>query len=135
MSVRRIAIALVALSFVASCGDDGGPALDGVWTGTEVGGDAGEWTFVLDETDASVSSAGDEVYEGSYMAYPDEDPMRMEFVITESVFAEFVGETARSIYQFDGDTLFIASNAPGIPETPTGFVPDGATRVWELTKQ
>jgi uncharacterized protein (TIGR03067 family) len=133
--MRRTAIVLVVLLLAASCGDDGGPSLVGVWTGTEVGGDAGQWTLVIDETDASLASAGTEVYEGAYVAFPDENPKRMEFVIASSAFPEYVGETARSIYRFDGETLIIASNAPGVADTPTGFVPDGATRVWELTRQ
>jgi hypothetical protein len=133
-AMSRIAIALVALLFVASCGDDGGPSLVGVWTGTEVSGGAAEWTFVLDEEDVSVASSGDEVYEGTYITYPDEDPKRMVFAVTESMFPEYVGESAYAIYRFDSETLIIASNEPGVADAPTGFVPDGLTRVWELTK-
>ena len=107
--MRRTAIALVVLLLAASCGDDGGPSLVGVWTGTEVGGETGQWTLVIDETDASFASAGTEFYEAAYVAFPDENPKRMEFVIASSAFPEYVGETARSIYRFDGETLIIAS--------------------------
>jgi DNA-binding response OmpR family regulator len=31
--------------------------------------------------------------------------------------------------------LILASNEPGVADTPTGFSPGGGTRVWELTQQ
>ncbi len=134
--MRRFAIILVISLLAGSCGDDnGGPSLAGDWTGTEVGGDGGEWTFVFDAPAASAASAGTEVYEGTYIAHPDENPMRLELTVTESVFPPFVGETALLIYRFDGDSLILASNEPGIAETPTGFTPGGGTRVWELSHE
>ena len=74
-------------------------------------------------------------YDATYLAFPNEDPKRMESTITESLFPPFVGLTAHAIYEFDGATLIFASNEPGVAETPTEFVPGGGTRVWELTKQ
>jgi uncharacterized protein (TIGR03067 family) len=134
--MRRFTIILVLSLLAASCGDDnGGPSLAGDWTGTEVGGDTAAWTFVFDATALSAASAGTEVYEGTYIAHPDENPMRLEFAVAESVFSPFVGETALAIYRFDGDTLILASNEPGVAETPTGFTPGGGTRVWELSNE
>ena len=80
-------------------------------------------------------SEGTEIYDATFLAFPDEDPKRMETTITESLFPPFVGLTAHTIYEFDGETLIFASNEPGVAETPTQFVPGGGTRVWELTKQ
>lgn len=111
------------------------PSLAGVWTGTEVGRATGPWVFAFDERSVSVVSSGAEVYEGTYVAFPDEDPKRMEFAVTGSIFPDYVGETARAIYAFDGTTLILASNEPGVADTPTGFSPGGGARVWELTQQ
>ncbi len=110
-------------------------SLVGVWTGTEVGRATGPWTFVFDEGDVTAVSSGAEVYQGTYVAFPDENPKRMEFAVTESMFPDYVGETARVIYEFDGTTLTLASNEPGVADTPTEFSPGGGTRVWELTRQ
>ncbi len=129
-----IATALVG-AFAASCGNDGGPSLVGVWTGSEVGGGPEEWTFVLDGTDFAATAADTEAYEGTYIAHPDESPMRISLTVTDSVFPPHVGEEAHAIYRFDGDSLILAANEPGLAETPTGFTPGGGTRVWELTEQ
>lgn len=131
---RFVPILILIGSFLAgSCGDNtDGPSLSGAWIGNEIGGDEGEWTFVFDANVASATSAGSEVYEGSYVAYPDENPMRLDMLITESLYTPFVGQTALAIYRFDGDTLILASNEPGVAEPPTGFTPTGGTRVWEL---
>lgn len=133
--MRQIVIVLAMFLMAASCGNDDDPSLTGVWIGIEVGGAAEQWTFTFDATDASAVSDGTEIYDATYLAFPDEDPKRMETTITESLFPPFVGLTAHAIYEFDGETLIFASNEPGIAETPTQFVPGGGTRVWELTKQ
>ena len=135
--MHRFVLILILIpigSFLAgSCGEDTDePSLTGAWIGNEIGGDEGEWTFVFEATVASATSAGSEVYEGTYVAYPDESPMRLDMSITESLYPPFVGETALVIYRFDGDTLVLASNEPGVTEAPTGFTPTGGTRVWEL---
>lgn len=134
-TMRQIVIVLALCLMAASCGNDDDPSLTGVWIGTEVDGEGEQWTFTFDATDASAASEGTEIYIATYLAFPDEDPKRMETTITESLFAPFVGQTAHAIYEFDGETLIFASNEPGIAETPTRFVPGGGTRVWELTKQ
>ena len=117
---------------------DGGPgspesSLIGTWTGTEVGGGSTEWTWTFTATTASVSSSGSEVYQATYVAYPDEDPKRV--ALTISAPAEYVGETSRAIYRFDGATLTLAANAPGVSDTPTSFTRGGGARVFERTKQ
>lgn len=133
--MHRAVIVLAMLLITASCGNGDGPSLAGVWTGTELGGRHEEWTFTFDATDASAESDGTEIYTATYVAFPDDDPKRMELTITESAYPPFVGLTALAIYQFDGATLTIASNEPGVADTPTGFDPGGGTRVWELTGQ
>lgn len=133
--MRRTAMVLAVLLFAVSCGGDGGPSLIGVWVGTEVSGGAEEWVFTFGTTDSSAAAAGTEIYEGTYVAYADEDPKRMDYTITESTFPQYVGERSNAIYRFDGDTLLFAANEPGVPDTPTDFVPGGGTRVWELTRQ
>jgi uncharacterized protein (TIGR03067 family) len=133
--MRRIVIVLAVLLAAASCGNGDDSSLTGVWIGIEVGGTPEEWTFTFDATDVSAASESTEIYEGTYLAFPDEDPKRMESTITESLFAPFVGLTALMIYKFDGSTLILASNEPGIVDEPTEFVPGAGTRVWELAKQ
>ena len=139
-------MALLILGLAAGCSGgsddpaDGGaggtdPTLIGTWTGTEVGGGATLWTYVFGATDASAASAGTEVYQGTYVAYPDEDPKRMALTVTDSSFAGYVGEVSRGIYRFEGGTLTFAANEPGVADTPTSFIPGGGTRVFELTKQ
>lgn len=133
--MRRVVIVLAVLLGTASCGNGDGPSLPGVWTGIEVGGAPQEWTFTFDATAASAASEATEVYAATYVAFPDEDPKRMEITITESAYPPFVGLTALVIYKFDGATLTLASNEPGVADTPTGFDPGGGTRVWELTRK
>jgi len=132
--MRQVVIVLAMFLLAASCGNDD-PSLTGVWIGIEVGGAGEQWTFTFDATNASAASEGTEIYDATYLAFPDENPKRMETTITASAFAPFVGLTAHSIYEFDGETLIFASNEPGVAETPTQFVPGGGTRVWELTKK
>lgn len=134
--MRRSAIVLVVVLLAGSCADDTEePSLAGEWIGTEVGGDAGEWTFVFGATAVSAASSGTEVYEGTYIAYSDENPMRLELLVAESVFPPYVGETALAIYRLDGNTLILASNEPGVANVPTGFTPGDGTRVWELSNE
>jgi hypothetical protein len=61
--------------------------------------------------------------------------MRLDILITDSLYPPFVGETALAIYRFDGDTLILASSEPGVAEAPTGIIPIGGTRVWELENE
>lgn len=134
--MRRMVIVVVMLMAAAACGDEPEPTLMGVWTGTEVGAAVTEeWTFTFSTTGASVSSDGTEIYEATYIALPDEDPKRIETTITDSSFPPFVGLTAHAIYEFDGATLILASNEPGVAVAPTAFVPGGGTRVWELVRK
>lgn len=133
--LRRVAVVLAVFLLTVSCGGESGPSLVGVWVGTETGGGGEQWTFTFNATDFSAESAGVELYQGTYDAFANEDPKRMVSTITGSKFPQFVGESPNTIYRLDGDTLILAANEPGVPETPAGFDPGGGTRVWELTRQ
>ncbi len=130
---------VIAIFIFTACntGENGGggdPALVGTWIGTEVGHFT-TWTMVFQETTVVASTDGQEVYRGNYTAYPEEDPKRFKFEITSSSISQYVGKTSHGIYKIEGDQLTIASNEPGVNDTPTSFTPGGGTRVFELTKQ
>ena len=132
----RQMVIVVVLLVAGACGSEAEPTLMGVWTGTEMGAVVTEeWTFTFTATGASVSSDGEEIYEATYVALPDQDPKAMEIMITDSSYPPFVGLTAPAIYEVDDTTLILASNEPGVAEVPTGFVASGGTRVWELVRQ
>ena len=137
VSIGIFVLVVVAIFIFASCDNNGGggdPAIVGIWIGTEVGPFT-SWTMVFHETTVVASTDGQEAYRGNYTAYPEEDPKRFEYKITSSSITQYVGKTAHGIYKIEGDQLTIASNEPGVPDTPTSFTPGGGTRVFELTKQ
>lgn len=114
-------------------GGGGDPArghLDRDWSGAFYNLDDG-----ISRNHVVASTDGQEVYRGNYTAYPEEDPKRFKFEITSSSISQYVGKTSHGIYKIEGDQLTIASNEPGVNDTPTSFTPGGGTRVFELTKQ
>ena len=137
VSISIFVLVVAAIFIFASCETNGGggdPAVVGTWVGTEVGHFT-IWTMVFHETTVDVIEDDQVVYRGIYYAYPEEAPKRCEFKITSSSIPQYVGETAHGIYKIEVEQLTIASNEPGVPNTPTSFTPGGGTRVFVLTKQ
>ncbi len=133
--MRRIAMGLAISMIVVSCGSTDDPVLSGVWSGIEVDGEAGRWTFTFSTAETSVTFEGMELYTGTHEAVPPADPTRLDTRITDSVFPQYIGDVTHGIYRIDGTKLTLASNEPGIGDVPAGFVANGETRVWELTKE
>jgi uncharacterized protein (TIGR03067 family) len=108
-------------------------------TGFAPGGDAkkdqdklqGKWLAELDgkkvelkltkDKFAFTMSDGDQkkVFKGTVKIDPASKPKRIDLTIEEA--DKFVGDTARGIYELDGDTLKWCSSAPGKEERPTEF--------------
>jgi uncharacterized protein (TIGR03067 family) len=108
-------------------------------TGVTSGGDAkkdqdklqGKWVAELDgkkvelkitkDQFAITFSDGDKekVFKGAVKIDPASKPKHIDFTIEEA--DKFVGETARGIYELEGDTLKWCSSAPGKAERPSEF--------------
>jgi len=135
-------VVLAVLGFALfGCGSGGNgnrvtdPAFIGTWQGTEVGGGSMVWTFIITQTSVSVRAGTQEVYSGTYSVNLSTTPKQANFRVTNSSFTHYVGKTALSIYDVQGNNATLASNEPGVSTRPTSFTPGGGARVWHLTKQ
>lgn len=138
-------VALVPLVLMcAGCDDDSdsGPtgssgtptSLEGTWSGIEEGGTA-TWVWVFAGNTARVQSSGNEVYSGTFATNSTFTPPRITTTITSSVYASYVGQSSRGIYQLSGDSLIIAANEPGTAVYPDDFTATAQTRVFLLARQ
>ncbi len=135
-----IASVCVVILFTACEESTTGPSvitderLVGTWIGEEVGGSSG-WTGTFTETAlTNESPSGNENYTATYTIY-DTDPRRMDCLITDCNYPEYIGKTAHAIYKIVGDTLVMAGNEPGNASIPSAFTSSGNTRLYKLVKQ
>jgi uncharacterized protein (TIGR03067 family) len=93
--------------------------LQGKWA-AELDGKKVELKFTKDQFVIAFSDGTKEVmFKGTVKIDAGSKPKHIDLTIEEG--EKFVGETARGIYELDGDTLKWCSNAPGKADRPTEF--------------
>jgi len=94
--------------------------LEGKWI-NELDGKKHEFTFTKGKF--TVTFQGDEKFtgKGTYKIDGSKKPKQMDMKITEFPKEDFVGKTAKVIYDLDRDTLKWCANKPGEDSRPTAF--------------
>lgn len=102
--------------------------LSGTWGGHEVGrGKEGEPSVMFTETTLEFRGANpQEWYEATYTLQEDTDPKRIDLVVTDCPFPNYVGQTAHGIYKIEDSKLIMTGNEPGNPDVPMSFDQPGA---------
>jgi uncharacterized protein (TIGR03067 family) len=103
-------------------------AVLGTWGGQEVGrNNEGEASAVFTGTTFEFRGANpEEWYKATYKLREDTDPKRIELVITDCPFPNYVGQTAHGIYKIEDDMFTVTGNEPGNSEVPMSFDQPGA---------
>ncbi len=108
--------------------------VNGIWTGDELNGQAGNWGFLFSCNGLDIISPQDgEWYRGTFTLNRLADPYQIDYYIIGSNNPGDIGKISKCIYTIEGDTLTIAVGEPGTSERPTDFIPNG-TRVFVLDK-
>lgn len=107
--------------------------MQGTWQGTE-SGSTEAWTLMIDGAQITVDGPGAADYAGTLTVDETTDPKSAVITIQTCGYQEYVGATANSIYQLNGEALILAATEPGSGTRPAAFVSDGATRVFTLKK-
>jgi uncharacterized protein (TIGR03067 family) len=102
--------------------------IQGTWRGQEVrnGQATTSWLTLVGHEFEFHGATSQEWYRGTYTLDETTQPKQFIAVITQSPLAQYVGKTARAIYEFvpgpDGQaTLVITGNEPGDPQIPSSF--------------
>ena len=108
--------------------------LDGVWTGTELGGKKGVKIIISGDYLEFRGSDPKEWYKGE-AARRGGDPNQIDLTIRKCSVLTVIGKPCFAIYKIEGNTLTFAANEPGVAKRPTGFEHGTQTRVFVLTKE
>lgn len=114
-------LAVLLLGGVATGGDTkkDQDILQGKWL-AEVDGKKGQLVLAKDKFTFTLSDGNQDFeFKGKFKIEPSKKPKHIDFAIEEGPV--HVGDTARGIYELDGDTLKWCVSAPGKDERPTAF--------------
>ncbi len=110
----------------------------GTWVGREDGVAAGECRMSLTGNALKFQGAQpEEWYTAKFFLKPAGAPAQADVLIEDCLAPQYVGKVANAIYKFDGETLTIAANEPGVVLRPTAFDRDapGHPRVFVFMRQ
>jgi uncharacterized protein (TIGR03067 family) len=131
------AVMLVAAAGYAAPPKSDSDALQGKWKGQDSGSD-GSGSASLVVTGAKLEFRGadtNEWYKATFTLQEDKTPKQLIAVVTESAAPQYVGKTAKAIYQIKEGKLTITAKEPGNPDVPTAFEgPDTRTIVFKREK-
>jgi uncharacterized protein (TIGR03067 family) len=113
-------LGILLLAGVAPCGDakKDEDKLQGKWL-AELDGKKAELKLTKDKFSMTMSDGQTKAFKGTVKIDAVSKPKRIDFTIEEG--DKFVGDTARGIYELDGDTLKWCSSHPGKEDRPTEF--------------
>jgi len=142
MTRTIILILIIGLLAIWSCdnnstgNNNNETEMEGTWIGYELDGGNDIWTYDVNEDILDVSaSISQEWYKGIITLNIDSVPIQIDYEVTESSYEGAIGLTALGIYKIEGDTLTLATNAPGILERPQNYLPENGTRVYIVLLQ
>ncbi len=128
-----VTIISVLIILLIGCKEKG---LEGVWIGSEVEGDSGEWTFNFEGEKLKIESADGVWFKMTIKLVEKTDPKQAELEINDSVMYEAVGIVLKSIYKIEGNELTIAVNDPQSSDSvPTSFDKSWDNRVFVLERK
>ena len=128
---------MVAASGCSKSHPSDSAALQGKWTGRELGANTpGSDSLVI--SGATLELRGEDTnewYKATFTLREDTNPKRLDVVVTECPFAQYVGKTSKAIYRFEDGALRIAANEPGNPAAPAAFdAPNAVQILFKLDK-
>ena len=144
MMEKKIITILLILIFTltAFCGcvnqesntvEEGSDDVIGTWIGTETNNPTGDWTFIFGETTLQITGPS-ENYVGTYTTDTSFTPHHLDFHITDCSIPGYIGTTALSIYEVNGDTGRWCGSEPGSPNRPDSYNAIGS-RNYDLTRE
>jgi uncharacterized protein (TIGR03067 family) len=126
-----IAAVLLGVSGCSTPHKSGAGALQGRWSGREIGG--------TPETPRQLVISGkqfdyrgadpDDWGKGTFTLREDTQPKQLLVTLTECGPGQYAGKTSCMIYKIEGGTLTAAANEPGNPAAPLSFDAPGARRM------
>jgi len=97
-------------------------ALQGNWSGQEIGGGPGQASMVIQGSSVEFHGADPrEWYKATFTIREDTTPRQITFVITDCPMPQYVGKTGHAIYEVRDDAFTFAGNEPGNPAVPASF--------------
>jgi uncharacterized protein (TIGR03067 family) len=109
--------------------------IQGTWVGTAAGMDV-EFTMTVSGSNFDMKAEDPTIwYKGTFTLNDKVTPKQADFKINECGLEQYVGATAKSIYNIEDDTLTIATNEPGTETIPADFVANEQTQVFTLNKK
>jgi len=110
--------------------------LEGAWTGTEVEGDSGNWTFTFEGAKVKIESDEGLWFNMTVTLVENTDPKQAELEVDDSVMSEAIGLVLKSIYKIEKKKLTIAVNDPQSSDmVPTSFDKSWDNRVFVLERK
>ncbi|MFC1763449.1 protein kinase [Planctomycetota bacterium] len=107
--------------------------LQGTWVGNELGqGGEVKWTLSGNRVHYVLGQAW---HKGTFVLNEESSPKQADFTIKESFMAEFVGQTAKCIYELKNTSLKLAGSHPGVETRPSDFEPSDYGFVFQLKRQ
>ena len=102
--------------------------LQGTWSGQEVGSDTpGSPSLTISGNNIEFHGANpQEWYKAKFTLLEDTTPKRLDAVLSECPFPQYVGKTGHAIYKVEGGKLTLTGNEPGNPAVPASFDAPGA---------
>ena len=133
-----LAISIAAVIF-SSCDINpidhhGRTVLEGTWRGYEISDTTAVVQLDISGINYNYTIGNVKYYAGTFALDDSVIPHHMDAYVSISVNAQYVGETALSIYQLTADTLLIAGNEPGVATRPSSFLPSTGTAIFRLTR-
>ena len=140
LAVGTTSVAVKAAHGASGAGGPGTQALQGTWTGEEIGAGAQKGQCRMTVSGDWLRFEGvrpQEWYAGKLTLKPKTNPKQATIQISECGVAQYVGKSAHMIYKLEQNQLTIAGNEPGRDVIPTEFERSEAksTRVFVFSKQ
>jgi uncharacterized protein (TIGR03067 family) len=104
--------------------------LQGTWSGQEVGANTqGSASLIIEGSKIEFHGSNtNEWYKATFSLREDTTPKRLDAVLTECSFPQYVGKTGHAIYKIEDGTLTLTGNEPGNPAVPASFDAQGARK-------
>jgi uncharacterized protein (TIGR03067 family) len=119
---------LLGVSGCSSLSHNDVSAIQGSWTGHEIGADPDSPRHIMFSGNSFEyrGAEADDWAKGTFTLRQDIRPKRLLIVLKDCGPAQYAGKTCYVIYKIEDGTLALAGSEPGDPEPPADFDAQGA---------
>src|SRR5580658_8081813 len=127
LTMALFSLGVLVFGRLKSFGSDS-PALQGTWSGQEVGATiTGSPSLTIEGAKLVFHGADtNEWYTATFKLREDKSPKQLEAVINDCPIPQYVGKTDQAIYKIENGKLTLTGNEPGNPAVPASFDAQGA---------